>query len=93
MISMINSLNLIYKGAKKKNKAQNPKPSPVTKGAIKRQKLLIEITTNRPLKVKEISRELGEDLAIIRFDVRSLIHRGLLINLAVNTKSYLVKAA
>ena len=90
---MIDMINLIYKGAKVKRKPQNPKPKPVTIRAIKRQRELMNVTKNNPMKIKELSRFLGEDLAIIRYDVRSLIDRGLLINLGINSRSYLVKAA
>ena len=93
MINMFDSLNLIHKNATIKKKAQNPKPRPVTERAILRQSRLIKATTNNPMKVKEIARELGEELAIIRYDVRSLIDRKLLINLGINTRNYLVKAA
>lgn len=93
MISMIDSFNVIYKGAVIKKPAPKPKPRPSTERAIKRQGELLRITTKNPMRVKEISKELGAELAIIRYDIVSLIDRGLLVNLSAHSRSYLVRAA
>ena len=86
-------LSTIYNFAEPPKKKKVPKLSEVTRLSRARQDLILEITQDRPLSVREITDKLKAKYETTRQDVRSLISRGKMKNYSSGIKSaYLVKA-
>ena len=86
-------LKTIYNFAEPPKKKKIPKLSEVTRIARTRQDLILDLTKEKPLTVREIATLLDCGYEKTRQDVRSLLSRNKIKNYSAGIKSaYLVKA-